>query len=33
MDLLRKLRAILTLGVVSGVFWGVAFLIGRAGHG
>ena len=32
MDLLRKLRAILTLGVVSGVFWWLAFTLGRAGY-
>ncbi len=32
MDLFRKLRAILTLGVVSGVFWWLAFTLGRAGY-
>jgi hypothetical protein len=32
MTVLRKLRAILTMGVVSGVFWGTAMLLGRAGY-
>lgn len=32
MQLLTKLRAILTLGVVSGIFWGLAFVIGRSGY-
>lgn len=32
MSALRKLRAILTMGVVSGVFWGMAMLLGRAGY-
>lgn len=32
MSALRKLRAILTLGLVSGIFWGLAFMIGRAGY-
>jgi hypothetical protein len=32
MALLPKLRAILTLGVVSGLFWWLAFALGRAGY-
>ncbi|MEI2720025.1 MAG: hypothetical protein V9E87_07760 [Gemmatimonadales bacterium] len=32
MSALRKLRAILTMGVVSGVFWGTASLLGFAGY-
>lgn len=32
MSALRKLRAILTMGVVSGVFWGAASLLGFAGY-
>lgn len=32
MHFLTKLRAILTMGVVSGIFWGVAFAIGRMGY-
>ena len=32
MSALRKLRAILTLGLVSGIFWGLAFMIGRGGY-
>jgi hypothetical protein len=32
MHLLGKLRAILTLGVVSGIFWWLAFALGRAGY-
>lgn len=32
MHLLTKLRAILTLGVVSGIFWWLAFALGRAGY-
>ena len=32
MSALRKLRAILTMGVVSGIFWGTASLLGFAGY-
>ncbi len=32
MNILTKLRAILTMGVVSAIFWGVAFALGRMGY-
>jgi|CXWL01.1.fsa_nt_gi LytS/YehU family sensor histidine kinase len=32
MSAIRKLRAILTMGVVSGVFWGAASVLGFAGY-